>query len=218
MKIPDCNYFLIDIDGTLTRYRDGVMVHLLHGNFLFPIICDLMVESGWNRTKAESAILDKVNANIFWDYPDFIAEFKLSAPEAFRRFRQWHAENIVPCEDGVKLTKELFAMGKKLLIMSNNPYNGCLLKLQAIGLADDDFSSPYFKRILGTNVLFGCKSDIKVWENAIARIPAEKSDICVVGDNPEEDRDIPRSCGITNSIILSRDNIVHGVEKTGKKQ
>lgn len=213
MNIPRCSCFLVDIDGTLTKYRQDAMLNLLHGNFLFPIIRDLMVESGWKKEKAEEAVGEYSNTNIFWDYPDFIAEFKLSSEEAFRRFRQWHAENIQPCEDGITLVKKLYADGKKLFIMSNNPYSGCIFKLQTAGLADDDFQSPYFERIFGTNILRGCKFVPGVWERACACIPAAKTEICVVGDNPTEDQEIPASCGITHSILLKRNEIIRGIDQ-----
>lgn len=213
MNIPDSRYFLVDIDGTLAKYREGAMSNLLHGNFLFPIIRDMMVESGWEQTKAEAAVLELYNTNIFWDYPDFIAEFNLPVQEAFRRFCQWHRENILPCGDGISLVKQLHSAGKKLFIMSNNPYSGCLLKLQAVGLADNDFQSPYFERILGTNIVHGCKCAPEVWERACACIPAPRSEICTVGDNPKEDRDIPASCGIAHSIILDRNEIIRGIDQ-----
>ena len=206
--------FLVDIDGTLTKYRENALTpeKLLHSNFLFPIIRDMMTERGWKKEEAEQAIRKLAEEVIFWDYSDFIAEFGLDAKEAFRRFRQWHAENLLPCEDGVSLVKRLHADGAKLFIMSNNPYLGCLFKLQAAGLADDDFSSPYFARIFGTNILRGCKCDPNVWKRAFAQIPADISEIGTVGDNPKEDRDIPASLGVRHSVILSREVILHGVE------
>ena len=210
------NYFLVDIDGTLTTYRAGALSNTLHGNFLFPIICDLMIENGWEKTKAEDAILNYCRQNEFWDYPDFLAYFRLPVSEGFRRFRQWHTENILPCKDGIDFVMELYNAGKKLFIMSNNPYNGCLFKLQAVGLAEDDFSSPYFCRIFGTNVVWGCKNSVDVWEQALARIPADKSDICTIGDNPVEERDIPLSCGIANAIILERKTIDRGIDSINK--
>lgn len=218
MNIPDCNFFLVDIDGTLTKCREDTEYELLYGNFLFPVIRDLMLESGWEKKKAEDAILELSNTNIFWDYPDFIAEFNLPVQEAFRRFRQWHTANIRLCGDGISLVRHLHSLGRKLFIMSNNPYIGCLLKLQAAGLAENDFQSPYFERIFGTNILRGCKDVPEVWKRALALIPADRSDICTVGDNPEEDGEIPGKCGIGNRIILPRKRIEHGIENTMKGQ
>jgi len=212
----DKQYFLVDIDGTLTDYRPGVFEpeKLLHHNFLFPIIRDMMVEKGWDYAAAGEAIGAFMNRNVYWDYPDFIAEFELSAVEAFRRMRAWHRENLFACTDGVALVKELRAAGKTLFVMSNNPYVGCVLKLQVAGLADNDFSSPYFARIFGTNVLRGCKCDLAVWRMAMAQIPADPSEICVIGDNPGDDAELPASVGIESHIILERTKIAHGVETT----
>ncbi len=215
--IPDCNNFLVDIDGTLTSYKSSVTHDkLLHGNFLFPVIRDMMLERGWKQSDAESAILELTEKVVYWDYTDFLAEFHLPADEAFRRMYDWHMENLIPCEDGVELVKTLHLAGKRLFIMSNNPYMGCVLKLQAAGLADDDFSTPYFKRIFGTNILRGCKCVIDVWLRVLANIPVAPSEICVIGDNPKEDRDLPRACGIGHHILLERETIQHGVENTGK--
>jgi len=201
-----CRYFLVDIDATLTDYRPGSLEKekLLHGNFLFPIFRDLMLESGWEREKAEKAIGDYAEDVIFWDYPDFIAEFRLPAAEAFRRMREWHRKNLVPVAEGVNIVKELHALGKELFIMSNNPYVGCLFKLEAAGLAENEYASPYFRRVFGTNILRGCKNSPDVWRRALALIPADVSEICTVGDNPKEDGEIPYSVGITHNLIIGR--------------
>lgn len=209
------DYYLVDIDGTLTNYRNR-NVELLHGNFLFPVIRDLMVENGWRREHAIEAIYQLAEEVIFWDYPDFIAEFKLPVEKSFRQMRQWHLENIIAYEKTVQLIKRLAAEGKNLFIMSNNPYMGCLFKLQAAGLADNDFHSPYFKRIFGTNILRGCKHDQQVWQRALALIPALPSQIGVIGDNPKEDGEIPRSCGISDIIIIPQTQMVCGIENLKK--
>lgn len=218
--LEQCTYFLVDIDGTLTDYREGATSadKLLHGNFLFPIIRDMMMEKGWAKDVAEQTIRELADKVVFWDYPDFIAEFELSAKEAFHRMRQWHRDNLFVYSETVELVKKLAGEGKKLFIMSNNPYTGCLFKLQAAGLADDDFSSPYFCRIFGTNILRGCKGVPDVWRRALAQIPAELSEICVIGDNPHEDGEIPRQCGITHSIIIPRKTIAPGALVLGTEQ
>lgn len=214
MKHP-AKYYLVDIDGTLTNYRPGALDpdKTLWGNFLFPIFRDMMVEKGWNPEEAAQAILDLTVRNQYWDYTDFIADFDLCTEEAYRRMRQWHKENLVPIEKNVALVRELYEEGHKLFIMSNNPYVGCILKLQAAGLADDDFGSPYFTRIFGTNLLHGCKGDISVWKHAFAQIPAPLSEIGTVGDNPVEDGEIPRSLGVGDTIILPREEIVRGIDR-----
>jgi len=216
----DSQYYLVDIDGTLTNYRPGAVApdKMLHGNFLFPVIRDMMLKQGWEKQKAEDAILELVTRIIFWDYTDFIAEFELPVVEAFEQMRQWHFENLIIYSEIVELVRQLVHNGKKLFIMSNNPYMGCMFKLQAAGLANDDFSSPYFCRIFGTVALRGCKSVPEVWKRAIFQIPADVSEIGVIGDNPKEDGEIPRSFGIKDTIIIPRPEIAHGIENTLKQK
>lgn len=215
MDIEKKTFFLVDLDGTLSSYREGALLQdkLFLGNFLFPIIRDQMMKKGWKRNEAEDAIRQLTTENIFWDYSDFIAEFNLPVPETLILMQKWHQENIVPCNDGIALIKRLYTAGKKLFVMSNNPYLGCLFKLQAVGLAENFFSSPYFCRIFGTNILRGCKYQPIVWKRALAQIPAMPNDVCVIGDNPREDKEIPRECGILCSYLFIRNKIIHGVEQ-----
>lgn len=206
-------YYLVDIDGTLTDYHPKKTFEFLHGNFIFPIIRDMMVENGCEKGEAELRIAEFSEREKYWDYSDFVAEFGLSAPDAFHRMKQWHEENVIPYKETVDLIRKLAFEGRSLFIMSNNPYLGCLFKLQAAGLAENDFSSSYFQRIFGTNILRGCKSDPQVWKRAFAQIPVPVSRIGVIGDNPVEDRDIPRSLGVCDTILIRREKIVRGIDK-----
>lgn len=170
-------YYLVDIDGTLTDYMAGSVTSdkMLHGNFLFPIIRDMMVERGWDEQIASASIYEAAERIVFWDYTDFVAEFELPAKEAIERMRQWHFDNLLCYPETVEFIKKLSSQGKQLFIMSNNPYVGCMFKLQAAGLASNEFSSPYFRRVFGTNVLRGCKGSTEVWKRALAQIPADRS-------------------------------------------
>ena len=115
--IPDAPYYVFDIDGTLTRYVGVDPSSFLHGNFLFPIVRDLMVERGADPAEAAAAILRETETNVFWDYSDLVSAFGLPAPEAYRRFRAWHAAHIAPHEDAVALALELHRAGKRLFVV-----------------------------------------------------------------------------------------------------
>ena len=212
--IPDAPYYVFDIDGTLTRYVDFDPSAFLHGNFLFPIVRDLMVERGADPDEAAAAILRETEANVYWDYCDLVSAFGLPAPEAYRRFRAWHAAHIAPWEDAVALARELRGAGKRLFVVSNNPVTGCLLKLQAAGLADDT-GSDVFARILGTNVLRGCKGAPGVWRRALDRLGVDPALVCTVGDNPVEDRDLPLACGAGACYLFDRGRIERGIDGAG---
>ena len=210
--VPDVPYYAFDIDGTLTRYVGVDSTSFLHGNFLFPIVRDLMVERGADPDEAVAAILRETETDVFWDYCDFVSAFGLPAPEAYRRFRAWHAAHVAPHEDAVALARELKAAGKRLFVVSNNPFTGCLMKLQAVGLADDT-GSDVFSQILGTNVLRGCKGAPGVWRRAFDRLAVDPALVCTVGDNPVEDRDLPRACGAGASYLFDRGKIERGIDR-----
>jgi FMN phosphatase YigB (HAD superfamily) len=206
-------YYFFDIDGTLTRYKPGAMdpEKLLHNNFLFPILRDMMMERGMEKQEAEDRILRLMTDVPFWDYTDFISAFQLPAKEAYERLWAWHCENLEPYADAVEMVKELFKLGKPLFIISNNPYSGCCLKLRACGLADE-FGSPYFRRIFSTDKLRGCKNEPGVWQRAVDQIPDDPALIGVVGDNPLEDGENARACGVGETIILPRGRILRGID------
>jgi FMN phosphatase YigB (HAD superfamily) len=201
MKLDSIEHFLVDIDGTITDYNADVTKpeSLLAGNFLFPIIRDMMVESGWDYEDAGTAVFDEVEQNVYWDYCDLIDKFKLSQMETFSRMRQWHHDNLTYYEDMVETVKELSARGKNLFIISNNPYWGCRFKLERAGLKPQ-----CFKHIFGTNIVRGCKNSSEVWRRTLDKISIEPGKIATIGDNPAEDGIIPQSCGIGYSFILDR--------------
>lgn len=205
MKDITAKYIIFDIDNTLIRYVNQPF-DLLHGNFLFPILRNMMVENGWERESAETAILQLTKDVPFWDYTDFIAKFSLSPVEAFRRCYEWHEKYVDVHDEVISMVKKYHAERRTLFVFSNNPYIGCCWKLKRAGLADD-FSSPFFKRIFSTDKVRGCKCNDGTWERTLAQIPAPPEDIAVVGDNPVEDRDIPQSLGCREFILLDRDVI-----------
>ena len=65
--LPDRPCYVFDIDGTLTRYVDVDPATFLHGNFLFPIVRDLMVERGEDPDEAAAAILRETEENVYWE-------------------------------------------------------------------------------------------------------------------------------------------------------
>ena len=100
----EAEVYLFDIDGTLTRYKDSVREeNFLHGNFLFPVLRDIMVERGMSRKDAENGLLRVTKEVLFWDYTDFIAEFDLPVKETIERLWQWHVENIDVYDDTVEM-------------------------------------------------------------------------------------------------------------------
>lgn len=200
------DFFFIDIDGTITDNNPEKIYpeeKLVWGNPIFGVIRDIMVEEGFSPLDAKKKIEECADKIIWWDYPDFIAEFNLPLEKTWKRIYQWHEEYLIVYEDTVNLIKALYQAGKNLFIISNNPIVGCLLKLKRAGLGDIT-GSPYFKRILGANILRGQKSQIMMWKRAIAQIGIPPENICVIGDNSVEDGKVPLSIGIKYCFIINR--------------
>lgn len=200
----EMDYFFIDIDGTITDNNPEKIYpeeKLVWGNPVFGVIRDVMVEEGYLPEDAKRKIEEYADKIIWWDYPDFIAEFNLPLEKTWERIYRWHEEYLIVYEDTVNLIKTLYKKGGNLFIISNNPIAGCLLKLKRAGLGDIT-GSPYFKRILGANILRGQKSQTEMWKRAIAQIGIAPENICVIGDNPVEDGTIPLSVGIGHTFII----------------
>lgn len=209
-------YYFFDIDSTLIDYIVNPPERMLHDNFLFPIILDMMIEKGWKAQKAEDSILSLRGRLPFWDYTDFISEFELAPIEAYKRFQEWHKKNIAPIDSTITLVKELYNRGKTLFVISNNPYSGCCLKLEICALADM-FGSSYFRRIFSTDKLRGCKGEPGVWQRAIDQILVDPAEIGVIGDNPVEDGEIPRSLGVKEIHIIKNGKSCKGIDMANKE-
>ena len=217
MNLPDSPCYAFDIDGTLTRYRDLRPGAFLFGNFLFPVLRDFAVERGMDRDEAGRRIAAVTEADRFWDYPDFVQALKLPASGALARMRAWHRAHIDLWPDAVALARRLRAAGKRLFAVSNNPSLGCLLKLERCGLADAAAGvSDVFECVVGTNSMLGCKGEPGAWPRALALLGVQSADVCVVGDNPVEDRDLPLAAGAGCAFLFDRKTILRGVEASLK--
>ncbi len=203
------NYFFVDIDGTITDNNPGKRYpeeKLVWRNPIFGVIRDVMAEEGYRPEEAKKKIEEYADKIIWWDYPDFVAEFNLPLEKTWERIYRWHKEYLSVYQDTVDLIKKLHGKKKNLFVVSNNPVVGCLLKLKRAGLGDIT-GTPYFKRILGANILRGQKSQKELWKRAIAHIGIPPEKIAIVGDNLTEDAKIPFTTGIKKAFIILRGDV-----------
>jgi len=202
VKIKAC---FIDIDATITDDGDVRQIASEHplNNALFGIFCDIMVENGWERNKAVDALVAHADDLIFWDYEDFIKEFNLPAKHTWSQIIKWHDDHLVVYEDAVSMIRRLHATGFPLYIISNNPIQGCLLKLQRAGLGTLE-GTPWFKDIFGSNKLNGQKCSVEFWERALACNNILPEDIVVIGDNLKDDFQVPSQVGIRHFFMVDR--------------
>ncbi|MCM8821011.1 MAG: HAD family hydrolase [Candidatus Omnitrophica bacterium] len=201
------DYFFVDIDGTITDNNPEKIYpeeKLVWGNAVCGVRREVMVEEGWSPEKAKRAIEEYADKIIWWDYPDFVAEFNLPVEKTWERIYNWHNEYKIVYHDSVELIKKLYERDKNLFIISNNPIVGCLLNLKVAGLGDIT-GSKYFKRILGANILRGQKHQIELWKRAISQIGVTPDKIASIGDNIKEDGEIPLKSGIKKCFIIKKD-------------
>jgi len=202
IKIKAC---FIDIDATITDDGDIEQIMSEHplNNALFGVLRDVMVLDGWDEEKALEVLTAYADDIVFWDYEDFIRKFKIPAKSAWEQIIKWHDDHLVVYDDAVSMIKQLYAMDVPLYVISNNPIQGCLLKLQRAGLGTLD-GSPWFKDLFGSNKLKGQKSSVEFWERALACSDISPEDIVVIGDNLKDDFQIPSQAGIRHFFLVDR--------------
>lgn len=200
MRLENCR-FLIDIDGTITRYTPerSAPGATLHGNLFFPVIRDLMLVRGWEKEAAEKALYDATNNVLRWDYGELLRQFGIPFEEALSPMLRRHEDFLEVHEDAVSLIRSLQKLGAHIFIISNNPFWGCRWKLRRAGLEPE-----LFEFIFSTDLMGGCKSLIPPWEFVFSRIGVEPEQVVVIGDDPKEDGEIPQSLGAGRSFILWR--------------
>jgi FMN phosphatase YigB (HAD superfamily) len=192
---------LIDIDGTITGYQPGALApeKLFEGNFLFPILLDELVNAGYSRKNAEEMLKSECSRNVFWNYTSLIRTLAADEKITMSRFEKWHQENLFVHQDMVTVINSFAARGVRLCIISNNPVDGCKLKLRRAGIEPDIFYG-----IFGTDILLGCKGAPGVWQRALEMVDLPPELCASIGDDPLEDIRLPQECGIGQSFLLNR--------------
>jgi FMN phosphatase YigB (HAD superfamily) len=143
------------------------------------------------------------NTNVWWDYPDIIINFNLEPVLIWKELKTIHEKKLHVYEDAVNLIKYLSSLEKNVYIVSNNPVTGCLMKLEQAGLASLN-GTKFFKRIFGTNITHGMKSQLLTWERIIASFNVNPEQMLTIGDHLQDDLKIPQEAGIGYSFIIDR--------------
>ncbi len=197
------NIIFCDIDATVTDDLDDGNIDFREA--VFAMIAEKIAQAR-NLSEFESrALLEDYtsNTNVWWDYPDIIVNFNLEAISIWQELKTIHAKKLHVYEDAVKLIKYLEKLGKDVYIVSNNPVTGCLMKLEQAGLATLN-GSKFFKRIFGTNITHGMKSQLLTWERIIANFNIDPEQMITIGDHLLDDFEVPQKAGIGHSFIIDR--------------
>lgn len=204
-----------DIDGTLTDDRGPPQIdqRFALGNALMEIFCVAVQEiHGGTRENVVDQLTTYAERKVYWDYPDFISHFDLPAASVWEQLRAWHRENIHAYEDGVQLVRALHNAGHQLHIISNNPYTGCLLKLEVAGLGSLD-GTPWFQHIFCANQQRGQKGAVSFWQRAVERGALHPPSTCVIGNDLHDDYEVPSKLGFGAHFIVDRDRSFAGVRQ-----
>jgi len=208
---PSLPHILFDIDGTLTDDRDTPQIdnRFLMGNALFELIADELRTRGFSRGQAAELFRSLEEREPYWDYDDFVREFKLPEPGIWERLTHWHRTMLHIYPDGVNLVHRLFLEGYPLHIVSNNPRTGCLLKLEAAGLGTRT-ETPFFRSIFCSNQQRGQKHSLSFWKQLLTSSGLNPESTLIVGNNLEEDYEVPQRLGFQGSFIVDRANLYYG--------
>ncbi len=204
MKIQDVKIILCDIDSTVTEAMQGNKI-IDFRNVVFEMFSGHIAAKRKISAEESRFILEDManNVLVWWDYPDLISCFGLDSELIWKEMRRLHKDILHIYPDAVEMVKYLKSIDGNLYIISNNPVTGCLLKLEAAGLAGLRGSN-YFSRIFGTNITHGMKSQVPMWKRVIASLGENPENILTIGDHVKEDFEIPSKAGIKHSIIVDR--------------
>lgn len=198
---------LIDIDDTLVRLKSGFSLPLSRhasdwtGSLLGVLQRAGVEMAGLSEDEADACI-GRVCAEVrWWQYDDFIRALGLE-PARFWEFAYEHERAYLePTGGEIKSALEqLRRAGFRLYITSNNPNSGIVHKLRLAGIGD----LPLFERLLGASELRAMKWQPVFWERALAAVGLPAEQVAVIGDNPRDDAEIPRSVGIGHSFLIDR--------------
>lgn len=204
MKIQDVKIILCDIDSTVTEAMQESRIVDFRNSVFEMFSTHIAAQRNISCEEARYALEDMANnVLVWWDYPDLISCFGLDSVMIWKEMRCLHKDILHIYPDAVEMVKYLKSINKNLYIISNNPVTGCLLKLEAAGLASLR-GSDYFSRIFGTNITHGMKSQIPMWKRVIANLGENPENILTIGDHVKEDFEIPNKAGIKHSIIVDR--------------
>lgn len=196
----------IDIDGTITRFRDADAEHAgpeLLGHRLLTLMRDRAARRLDTAADGAEAVIRRVfHQKTWWDWADFLHALDLD-PEAFwRSADEAETRYIQPREvDLAEALSDLKDAGYELIITSNNPTSGIRHKMRLAGL-DDRWQRRHVSRLLGTDRVRAMKWDAEFWHQALRLAGKEPTQVVVIGDTWHDDVLMPREAQIPYQLIF----------------
>jgi FMN phosphatase YigB (HAD superfamily) len=191
---------LIDIDGTIVRYKPGVEPYTL-----LDVIRNAGIHLCGFSAEETAQRIENVRGSVqWWHWSDFIVALELNPKQFWTYALEVERTYLEPT--GTEMCSALQRLkdaGLLLYVTSNNPSSGILHKLSLAGLATIQGSS-LFSQLLGATELQAMKWETVYWQKVLAHIGLNAEEVAVVGDNPHDDCTVPLSVGISHSFLVDR--------------
>jgi FMN phosphatase YigB (HAD superfamily) len=205
---------LIDIDGTITRPKQG-KGDVSTGSLLEVLRIAGVRLAGLAPEEVQARMEKVQRENRWWHLSDFIVALDLN-PKVFWEFayqtEREYMEATGP-EIGAAL-RRLRDAGFLLYVTSNNPSSGILHKLRLAGLGHIH-GCELFSQLLGVAELHAMKWEPHYWKKVLAHIGMDANEVAVIGDNPRDDWEVPHSIGIGCGFLIDRNQDQSAQDEAG---
>ncbi len=198
---------MIDIDDTIVQLKRGMtMATNQHADHWTGSLLEVVQQAGEKlgglSPEVVTARIAQTKANVrWWQLEDFIQSLGLDADRFWQFAYDTEILYLEPTGREIQPALErLRAAGIQLYITSNNPNSSILHKLRLAGITD----ASLFVRLLGASELRAMKWEPVFWQKALAHVALDPRKIAVVGDNPRDDYEVPRTVGIAHSFLIDR--------------
>lgn len=196
---------LVDIDDTITSPRPIAGQQPASTGSLMQVLRTAGTRLGGLPEAEVDRRMERIKREInWWHWSDFIVELELNPKEFWEFAYQTECSYLQATgpEIGPALTR-LRHHGYLLFVTSNNPSSGILHKLRLAGLGEIHGCN-LFSQLLGGTELHSMKWEPQYWKKVLAHVGMDAHEVAIIGDNPRDDWEVPRSIGISCAFLINR--------------
>jgi FMN phosphatase YigB (HAD superfamily) len=203
--LPDRDVLFIDIDDTITRFRDKAPQEgqgAFLGQTILWLMCKEAERNGKTFEEAQRIVRHVFDSIRWWDWADFLCALGLDPNRFWQLALEVEQQYLVPvCPQLPKYFDQFKAAGFKMFITSNNTSSGSLHKLRLLGRGEV-WHSPWFLRCFGPPEMHRMKREPEFWQQVLCHTGIDPNRITVIGDLPIDDVESPRKAGIHSAIRI----------------
>ena len=204
-RLPSLSFtdVLIDVDGTMTRAREGAA---RDPRTFVDLLVELLVESrGIDREEAADRIVSAGDPNTTC-ISSLLPSLGVPPGPYWARVVSHLERQIEFCEDAALLITSLAERGFRLYTATTNSRMAALAKLAVGGLATME-GSPYFTGFFGGDSFGDPKGKFSpdFFPSIIEAADLDPERVLMVGDDPVHDLAQALAAGITQVVLVDRD-------------